>query len=169
MTKKKSWMPSWLVSPIEPHMGCPPQQSVCIDQYKYRGSCLQRDVDHGGDDRGGVGRADPPIYGPLVNNQKIHIPEKKNQEDQLRHKLKEEVYISTEMQCIWGFDEDTQGHVYDSNDNWYFHFEGVDEVEIVLGYWPDWVQAEGVNAIVSSWNWRFFLNAFRIVARPKQI
>lgn len=65
---------------------------------------------------------------------------------------------------IESFHADAKCHVEDANDDWGFHFDGVEELDLLNGHIPDWVYADGVDAVG-----RVFCACFEVVAACEQI
>jgi hypothetical protein len=49
------------------------------------------------------------------------------------------------MQAVHALQNDTQGHLDDSEDNGKLHLEVVGEGEELVGLKPNWVETEGIN------------------------
>ena len=62
-----------------------------------------------------------PRSQPLENDKKVHIAEDQDQENKLRYGLKPELHFSFKVEWISGFDDNSDCHVYNTDDDWYFH------------------------------------------------
>ena len=85
------------------------------------------------------------VLGPLGNDQDVHPAEEGEQEEDLGDELKEEVEAVAEMQAVHALQNDTQGHLDDSEDNGKLHLEVVGEGEKLVGLKPHGVEPEGIN------------------------
>ena len=88
-----------------------------------------------------------PVNGPLVYDEEVHEPEEQDQEQDLRDPFEDHLKGSFEVECVEKFQENSQGHVDDGNDNWDLHLEGIDKDEFVVGDAPDGVDSEGVDTV----------------------
>lgn len=88
-----------------------------------------------------------PINSPLIYDEKVHESEEQDQEQDLRDPFEDHLQGSFEVECIEKFQEDSQGHVYDGNNDWDLHLECVDKDEFIVGDTPDGVDSEGVYAV----------------------
>lgn len=57
------------------------------------------------------------VLGPLGNDEDVHPAEEGEQEEDLRDELEEEVEAVAEMQAVHALQNDTQGHLDDSENN----------------------------------------------------
>lgn len=85
------------------------------------------------------------VLGPLGNYQDVHPAEEGEQEEDLGDELEEEVQAVAEMQAVHALQNDTQGHLDDSEDNGKLHLEVVGEGEELVGLEPHGVETEGIH------------------------
>ena len=85
------------------------------------------------------------VLRPLGNDQDVHPAEEGEQEEDLRDELKEEVEAVAEMQAVHSLQNDTQGHLDDSENNGELHLEVVAEGEELIGLEPNGVETEGIH------------------------
>ena len=86
--------------------------------------------------------------GPLVEHEEAHVAKHAGHEDDLRHKLAEDIGLVVEVLVIPQGQDDAEEHVNDAEDDGDFHLEGVQEDDLVGGHLPDGVDAEGVGRAV---------------------
>lgn len=84
---------------------CPPHRLSSTTILRH--AQLEGQVDHSGDDTGRISSIETPVDSPLQHNQEIHVAEEKDQEDELRNELKEEIHHLAEVDCIGGLDENS--------------------------------------------------------------
>ena len=65
----------------------------------------------------------------------------------MRDELEEEIDPVSEEAAVDCFEEDTEDHLADSDDDGDLHFIGVEELEFVGGDVPFWVHAEEIDTI----------------------
>lgn len=85
---------------------------------------------------------------PLINNKEIHISEQHGHKSKLRNKLENKIKRLFIKESIRSFQEHTKGHMHDSYDHRYLHFQAVDIVEIVGSHSPHWIDS---NTIYTLW------------------
>ena len=85
------------------------------------------------------------VLRPLGNDEDVHPAEEGEQEEDLRDELKEEVEAVAEMQAVHSLQNDTQGHLDDSENNGELHLEVVAEGEELIGLEPNGVETEGIH------------------------
>jgi len=90
-----------------------------------------------------------PQLEPLENDEEIHVSEEETEEEHLRHELKPDLKLSLEVERIQQFEEDSADHVQDGDNHRYFHFQAVDEDEVVARDAPNGIDPEGIDAIFS--------------------
>lgn len=111
-----------------------------------------------------------PRNKPFVDNKKVHVSEETGHKSELRDKLEYKLDISPEIDSIAGFNKHSKRHMNDSNDNGYFHFQTIHEIQIVFSYGPHRVKSKRVYAILSDFRDNFGGNCCgRMIARPKNV
>lgn len=65
---------------------------------------------------------------------------------------------------IESFQADAECHVKDSDNDRGFHFDGVEELDLLNGEIPDWVYADGIDTIR-----RVFCACFEVIATLEKV
>ena len=88
-----------------------------------------------------------PRSEPFIDNTETHVAKSDEHEGELGEEFKKEVKREVEMNAIDSFENDSERHLADSNDDGHFHFERVEEGQLVRCVEPLGVHAERVYAI----------------------
>jgi hypothetical protein len=68
-----------------------------------------------------------PEFEPLEDDQEVHVPKEKAEEENLGDELEEDLHSSFEVKSIVAFEHYSYKHMNDSNDHRNFHFKAVHE------------------------------------------
>lgn len=90
-----------------------------------------------------------PQLEPLENDEEIHVPEEKTEEEHLRYELKPDLKFPFEVERVEQFEEDSADHVQNGNYDRYLHFQTVDEDKVITRHAPNGIDPERIYAIFS--------------------
>ncbi len=110
-----------------------------------------------------------PRLEPLEDNQEVHIPKYQYQEYQLRNSLKPKLHFSPVINWVRCFNQYTQCHMHHTNDNWDFHLQTVDVVQIVLCDRPYWIYTKRIDTVILSWYGLMLSYQCRVITWAEQI
>jgi len=69
-----------------------------------------------------------------VENQNAEVEEEENHENDLRNELANDVDFLLEKFVVPIANRNSEKHVNNTNDDWHFHFVGVEELDLIFGY-----------------------------------
>jgi hypothetical protein len=86
-----------------------------------------------------------PWCQPLDDNEEIHITKEPHKEEYLRDEFEDDLHCSFKVAGVKAFNNHTESHMDDSNNNCDFHFKTVDKHKLVPTNSPNRINTKGID------------------------